>query len=263
MMDIYWLYDIPNWMLFMVVCGGTVAVSLFGSILIRGRAERRLGLSEESNDIIGHFLGFTSIFYGLMLGLVAVGAWESFKEVETKVTNEAATLSALYRDVSYLPEPSRSMLQTGVRNYTRFVIDHGWGLQQQGISPGGGTLLASKIADILYNVDPVTSADEIKIAEAIKQFNELEKARRLRLLSVQEGLPASLWVIILLGTVLNITLTWLLVIKNKWLDICVNLVVSVLLGSFLFFVVAMDNPFRGNLSVSAEPYEQVYRSLME
>jgi hypothetical protein len=262
-MDFYWLYDLQTWQLFVIVCGTTVAISLLGSILIRGRAEKRLGLSEESNDIIGHFLGFTSIFYGLMLGLVAVGAWESFKDVETKVATEAATLSTFYQDVSYLPEPSRSMLQTSVRNYTRFVIDHAWGLQQEGIAPSGGTLLSGKIADILYSVQIVTAADEIKFAEALKQFDELEKARRLRLLSVQDGLPESLWVIILLGTFLNITLTWLLVIKNKWLDITVNLMVSLLLGSFLFFVVAMDNPFRGKLSVSAEPYEQVYRSLMK
>jgi hypothetical protein len=261
--DFYWLYEIPTWMLFATVCGGTIALSLFGSVLLRGRAERWLGLSESSNDIIGHFLGFTSIFYGIMLGLVAVGAWESFKDVETKVTNEAAALSALYRDVSYLPEPHRSMLQDGLRDYTRFVIDHAWGLQQQGITPGGGTLLSHKIADMLFTIEPATAGDQVKLAEAIGQFNELEKARRLRLLSVQEGLPASLWVVILLGTLLNIILTWMLVIRNKWLDISVNLVVSLLLGSFLFFVVAMDNPFRGGLSVSSAPYEQVYDTLMK
>jgi hypothetical protein len=261
-MNFYWLYDLSSLQLYAVVCGSMVGISLLGSLIIRGRIEKLLGLSAEQNEVIGQFLGFTGIFYGIMLGLVAVGAWDSFKEVETKVGNEAAAVSALYRDVSHLPEPGKTMLQSGVKHYTRFVIDHAWGLQQQGITPGGGGLLANKIADVLFEVEPITKAEEVKLAEALRQFAELEKAQRLRLQSVTDGLPSSLWFVIVLGSFLNIVLTWMLVIKNRLLDIFINLIVSLLMGSLLFFVVAMDNPFRGRLSVGAGPYEQVYQSLM-
>jgi hypothetical protein len=122
--------------------------------------------------------------------------------------------------------------------------------------------LANKIADVLFEVEPITKAEEVKLAEALRQFAELEKAQRLRLQSVTDGLPSSLWFVIVLGSFLNIVLTWMLVIKNRLLDIFINLIVSLLMGSLLFFVVAMDNPFRGRLSVGSGPYEQVYQSLM-
>ncbi len=261
-MDFYWLYDLPSWQLYVVICGSTVFISLIGSLLVRGRIERRLGLDESQNDVIGQFLGFTGIFYGIMLGLVAVGAWDSFKETGDKVASEAATIEAFYRDVSYLPSPTSTRLQRHTADYTRFVIDQAWGLQRQGIVPGGGDIFMNKISGELYGFVPQTSQEQIVFAEALAQFNKVLTAANLRLQAVSDSLPSSLWAVILLGTILNIVLTWLLVIKNKWLDITVNLVVSLLLGSFLFFIVAMDNPFRGELSVSADPYEQIYQNLM-
>jgi hypothetical protein len=42
----------------------------------------------------------------------------------------------------------------------------------------------------------------------------------------------------------------------------INLLTGTLLGTVLAFVVAMDNPYRGNLSVGTSSYEVVYRGLM-
>jgi predicted neutral ceramidase superfamily lipid hydrolase len=116
---------------------------------------------------------------------------------------------------------------------------------------------------VLYAIEPNGPREEIVLAESISRFNQLIASRRERLQSIGQSLPASLWVVILAGTILNMVLTWLLVIGNRWLDIAINSLVAMLLGSFLYFIVAMDHPFRGRLSVSSEPYQQVYNSLMQ
>jgi hypothetical protein len=38
---------------------------------------------------------------------------------------------------------------------------------------------------------------------------------------------------------------------------------SALLGLLIFLLGAMDNPFRGEISVSAEPFELVYQRRMQ
>jgi Protein of unknown function (DUF4239) len=261
-MDFYWLYNFSNPVLFIIICGTVVAFSVGGCLLFRNRFDKWFGLQESDNEIVGHFLSFTGIFYGITLGLIAVGVWDSFNSAQDKVNAEAAAIGAFYRDVSQLPEPNRSRLVKSVREYTEFIVGTAWGLQQQGIVPGGGNIKTTKIANDLYAVVPVDARQEIILSETLSQFNRMLVARNLRLQGVNDGLPPSMWFVILLGTVLNIILTWLLVIKNPRLDIGVNLIVSLLLGSVLFFIVAMDNPFRGSLSVSSGPYAQLLVGLM-
>jgi Protein of unknown function (DUF4239) len=261
-MDFYWLYNFSNPALFAVICGTVVAFSLGGCLLFRNRFDRWFGIKESDNDVIGQFLSFTGIFYGITLGLIAVGVWDSFNQTQDKINAEAASIGALYRDVGQLPEPNRTRLLKNVRSYTEFIVDHEWGLQQQGIVPGGGNIKTTTIADSLYAVQPVDIRQQVILAETLSQFNAMLVARNLRLQGINDGLPPSMWFVIIIGTVLNIILTWLLVIKNPRLDIGVNLIVSLLLGSVLFFIVAMDNPFRGNLSVSSGPYAQLLVGLM-
>jgi hypothetical protein len=45
------------------------------------------------------------VFYGLLLGLIAVTAYQNVADAGANVTREAAALSALYEDVSHYPAP--------------------------------------------------------------------------------------------------------------------------------------------------------------
>jgi hypothetical protein len=51
------------------------------------------------------------LFYGITLGLLAVGTWQAYSELEAKVGEEASALAALYRNVSSFPDPKRAELQ--------------------------------------------------------------------------------------------------------------------------------------------------------
>ena len=82
------------------------------------------------------------MIYGLLLGLLAVATYQNLSDVEKTVGNEAAALGALYRDVSAYPEPARSEVQAMIRDYTRYVIDEAWPLQQKGIVPPGAVAKA-------------------------------------------------------------------------------------------------------------------------
>jgi hypothetical protein len=107
-MNLYWLYDIPTWALFLTVVGTLCAIAVSGCLFLRDRFDRWLGLDDDSNDIVGHFLSFTGVFYGLVLGLVAVGTWDTYNAASTNVENESTRLAALYRDVSQLPDSHKN-----------------------------------------------------------------------------------------------------------------------------------------------------------
>lgn len=58
----------------------------------------------SSNEIIGITLdGFTAI-YGILLGLLAIGAYENVSSMEDIVSKEATNISVLYRDFRGYPK---------------------------------------------------------------------------------------------------------------------------------------------------------------
>jgi Protein of unknown function (DUF4239) len=261
-MNLYWLYDIPTWALFLLVVGSLCAVAVAGCLFLRDRFDKWLGLDEQSNEIVGHFLSFTGVFYGLVLGLVAVGAWETYNSADKYVQDESARMAALYRDVTQLPDPYKDRLQSAVRDYAKAVIVHEWPDQQAGIPPSSGDSPMTILAEQLFSV-PVTSPNiQIVVAEAGGQLNNLIEARRARIQSATSSIPGSLWYVLITGTIIILIMTWLLRINSKKLDVVINILSGALMGTVLAFIVAMDNPYRGELSVSVDPYQLIYDRLM-
>jgi hypothetical protein len=240
-----------------------MTISLGGAMLLRQRFDRWLGLSENTNELVGHFLSFTGAFYGIMLGLVAVGAWETFNDANRAVDKEAASLAALYHDVMQLPSPSDGRGQVLLREYTLQVLTSEWPQQQQGIVPTSAEQPLKALGIELGLTPTGYSNAPILLAEAIGQYNDLLEARRARLQTIGQALPSSLWIVILLGAAINVAMTWLLFIDNKRLDLTVNILMALTLGSVLAFVIAMDNPYRGELSVQSDAIKDVYLNVMD
>jgi hypothetical protein len=99
-------------------------------------------VDHSHNDIVGFYLAAVTVFYGITLGLLAIGTWTTYADVQTRVEHEAIALSGLYRDIGAYPDPPRSIMQEDLRKYTCQVIDVGWPMQQRGIVPNNasGTL---------------------------------------------------------------------------------------------------------------------------
>ncbi len=262
-MNFFWLYDIPGWALFVLIIGIMLAISSAGALVMRKKFDRWLDLSEETNDLVGHFLSFTGAFYGIMLGLVAVGAWETFNDASSAVDREATSLGALYQDVMQLPGPADGRGQALLREYARQVIKYEWPAQQQGIESNAGEK-AIRAIGIEIGTAPINSpSQQLLVAEALRQYNVLLEARRARLQTTGDALPTTLWAVIIIGALINIVMTWLLSIKNERLDLIVNTLMALTLGSVLAFIIAMDNPYRGELSVSSQSIETVLTGIMD
>jgi len=258
----YWIYDIPNWaaaLLFSIVF---VAFALLGVILVRPWVRQWLDPQPDWNRVIGHLLAFQSVFYGLLVGLIAVATFENFSDVDRTVGREAASLGSLYRDVSSYPDPMRQDLQEILREYSRYVIDEAWPLQRRGIIQEAGTARITAFQQKLLSFQPTTRAQEILHAETIHQFNVYLALSHLRLHSVTTGLPAVLWYVVIVGAILSIALTWLVSIRQLRAHLVVVGMLSLFIGLLVFLVAAMDNPYRGEFSITSEAFESIYRRLM-
>jgi hypothetical protein len=256
----YWLYDIPQFRLSLLFIGVFVGFYWIGSIFVRPILRQFVKYTAGSNDIVGYVLSCFCVFYGLLLGLIAVTAYQNVAEAGANVTREASALSALYEDVSRYPEPHAQNLKWRLRDYTRYVIKYAWPLQQQGIIPTEGTIRAAAVYDQLLEFKPSTPAEEILHAESLRQFNAFLEARQMRLFSVKSSLPASMWYVMILGAILNIAICWLFDMRFLT-QLMLGGILAAYLGIMMHLIFDMNQPFRGDVSISAEPFEVLYQRM--
>jgi TRAP-type C4-dicarboxylate transport system permease small subunit len=262
-MNFYWIYDLPNWQFFIVCMSFFVGFALLGAFLFRQFFENWMGLKANNNDIVGNFLSVSGLFYGITLGLISVGTFENFQAAESAVSHEASALNGLYRDVNLLENAEKNDLKILLKDYAYYMVGEGWKLQQKGELPKGTSKIVNRFEAILAAYKIENEKDKIIFAEVVRQNNKLSEARRERVNIVQQGLPAAVWLVLFVGAFVVISLTWFLVIDNKKLDVAVNVLCGMLMGSLIFLIAAMDNPFRGEFSVSSQPFQLLIDGVMK
>jgi hypothetical protein len=261
-MTFYWIYDIPNWTLGLLSVVVFASLALIGLFATRPLARRMLGGSSAHNDVVSAFFGGIGVFYGLALGLIAVGTWENFTEVDSLVGKEAASLASLYRDFDGYPQPLRQKLERELRDYTRLVIEKEWPAHQRGEVSEGGTLVLDGIENEIMEFNPAHERDKIIHAEVLHSLHSVVEFRRLRLQSVGSGLPAALWCVVIVGAWLNIVLTYLFWVENLRLHAMLVSLLATFIALLIFLTAAMDNPFRGHFNVSDDAFRTVLNQVM-
>jgi hypothetical protein len=260
-MNMYWVYDIPNWLFGILTISTFVAFGLAGLYLTR-RWVQRLHSDHSYNDIVGFYMAGVTVLYGVSVGLLAIGAWATYADVQARVDHEAAALGGLYRDIDAYPEPARSIMENDLRTYARAVIDVGWPMQQRGIVPNNASSVLSDFQQHFMSFEPQNARQNILAAEAYKAFNELTESRRNRLNSVTEEMPGPLWALVIAGAVICIAVSWFFHTGSFSVHFWMTVLFSSLLGLLIFLIAVLDNPYRGKVSVSPEPLERVYQQIM-
>jgi hypothetical protein len=260
-MKMYWVYDLPNWLFELLTISLFVGFSV-GGLLASRRMIRRVHLQRSYNDIVGFYLAGITVLYGVTLGLLAIGAWTTYTDTDAKVAREAASLASLYRTVGSLEEPLRSVLQQDLREYTRSVIEVGWPEQRQGIVPIENRDSLDKFRRDFRKFEPTTETEYVLEQDISVEFDALEMSRSIRLDSVTDELPSPLWSLILFGAAISIVSTWFFHMESMKMHIWMTVLFSGLIGLMVFMVAALDNPYRGKISVSPEPLVRVYDQML-
>ncbi len=261
-MNLYWVYDLPNWLFGVLTLGVFVAFGLTGLCLTRGWVRRLHHAEHAYNDIIGFYMAGVTVLYGVSVGLLAIGAWATYADVQGRVDHEAAALGGLYRDIDAYPEPARSIMEDDLRRYARGVIDVGWPMQRRGIVPNNASPMLSDFQKHFMAFEPQNERQNILAAEAYKAFNDLTESRRNRLNSVTVEMPGPLWALVIAGAVICIAVSWFFHTESFSVHFWMTVLFSSLLGLLIFLIAVLDNPYRGKVSVSPEPLERVYQQIM-
>jgi hypothetical protein len=262
-MNFYFLYDLPNWLFASVIILFFVSFGLIGLVLTRKVIKRLHHADQAHNDIVSYYLAAMTVFYGITLGLVAAGTWNTYSGLNNKVDEEAQVVASIYRDVRGYPDTLKTKLQHDLKNYVDNVIHVSWPMQRKGLLPTQSGLYLDTFQTHLMSYSPQNIRDQVLEAEVFRQFNNLVETRRSRINSTHTGLPAVLWTLVVIGGLVCIVVSWFFDVKSFAMHVAMTILLSGLLGLMIYLIGTMDNPFRGKISVTPAALEMLYHQMIK
>ena len=260
-----WLYEVSPPVAALVMVVFIEAAALIGLVLVRRRLIPRLHYDDGANDAVSGTVQAIGVFYGITVGLIAVGVWNTNSNASELVSKEASAISALYRDVGGYPSPVREELRQGLRNYTVFIIDKAWPAQRkgEGQSINEGTFIIDDFQHKLHAFQPANAGQSAIHAETLRAYNNLLEYRRLRIDAVASGLSGVMWAVIWVGAAISIGIAYFFNIP----DIKLHAILVALMGGFLamvlFMIIINDKPFYGAVSISSDPYKLILERVID
>ena len=250
-----WFYEIRPLFAALVMVVFVETLSLIGLFLARRFLLPRFQYSEGINDAVSGTVQAIGVFYGITVGLIAVGVWNTNSSAVDMVSQEASAVGGIYRDVAGMPSPWREELTAKLREYLEIVVQREWPEQRKGTIPSAGTTALNEFQVKLFAYEPTTAGQTALHSEALRAFNRLADSRRLRLNAVSSGLSGTMWGVIWVGAIISIGVAYLFKIE----DAKMHAVLIALMGGFLAMVLFMisinDRPFYGVVSISPEPFQ--------
>jgi hypothetical protein len=238
-------------------------ISLVGLVLTRRFILPRLHYHDGINDAVSGTVQAIGVFYGITVGLIAVGVWNTNSNASDLVSKEAAAIAGIYRDIDGYPEPIRGQMRAKLREYTVFVIDQAFPAQKIGKLGNAGTRIMDEFQDMLLTFDPKTSGQSALHSETLGAYNRLIEYRRLRIDAVNGGLAPVMWAVIWVGAAISIGIAYFYQIQDfKFHSLLVGLMSS-FLAMLLFMIVINDKPFYGAVSIPPDPYKLVLERVID
>lgn len=258
-----WLYDIPTWLLFVIIVGGFSLLGVGGLLVGRTLISRTVGRAESyKGEAVGDFVAATSILFGLIAALLTVAVWQNYTDLDTRVSQEASSLGAMYRLALELPQPTRDELTGNIKKLTYDTMSIEWEEQRHGIKANRPDLL-NAIRTTILQFKP-TSSGESNLQSAVEaEFAKMYELRRHRRHDVDAGVPGALYAVVLIGGLATVALTWLLPVSRVRMHIVMNAIVSAMIGMIVFTIILVDHPFRGAISIGPEAFEDAFNFLMD
>ena len=253
-----WIYNNPTWLLGLVIIG--LATSLSGLGLIIFHRFVHLEVRKAHNDLAGFIIAIVSVMYAVLLAFITIATWEAFSKAQDIVDNEADYIGSIYRDTQGLPPSIGQAIRDDLQTYVTTVIKDEWPMQQRGKTPEQGWVPLHKLHSTIVTMQPATRGEEVLQAEFLRTLNELYSARGSRLSAAQGHIPEVVWWFILIGGALTTGFTYLFGFHDFRMHMVMTMWVAASLSLVVVLIVALDWPFRGEVSISTDDYVKAQQS---
>ena len=236
----------------LIITGGIAA-----SLLLIEVARRMFhpDVLRRAHDITGNLLSVVGTLYAVLLGMIVVDAMVRFQTAVDVVQKESNSLADIFLLADRLPEPQKTRIKEACKSYAHLVVDKEWELMQEGKVSMEARRQAFMLARSLNDFEPKTEAEKIVYPLLLEQMREVWDHRRERTGTVEYGMPAVEWIVLIVGGAVTVVFAGLFSADNNFLQRLLTTLAALLIGLNLYLVSLFGYPFTGELSVSSRPFK--------
>ena len=256
-----WIYSHPTWLWGSTVVAISTAAACGGLFVFHRLVP--VQVRRAHNDLAGFTIAIISVLYAVLLAFIAIATWESFSKTSDIVEDESDYAGGMYLDTRGLPAAKGQEIRDALERYVTVVIDEEWPVQRTGKTPDQGWKPLRDLATAIATIEPQTLGESVIEAELLASWNRLYVARSSRLSAVESHVPPVIWWIIFLGAVITTGYTYLFGSENLPMHMTMTGMVAATLALIVVLILSLDWPFRGDISISPDPFIMTQQSWSE
>ena len=176
------------------------------------------------------------------------------------VEAESDYAGGIYLDTQGLPEAKGKAIRDAVARYVSVVIDDEWPVQRAGKIPDQGWKPLRDLDSAIATIQPQNLGEAVIQAELLRTWNELYQSRSSRLSAVVGHIPGVVWWIVFLGAAITTGYTYLFGFEHFGMHIVMTATMAATLALVGVLIIALDYPFRGEISVTPDPFIMTQQS---
>jgi hypothetical protein len=250
------VYAAPAWLLTCIITLLFVAVACGGHAFVHRRFKQSDFI--EHNEVAGFIVAVVGVLFAVLLAFTTVIVWERFAQAEDRASEEVDAATDIYRLTAHLEPADRLRISTDIDTYARSVSGDEWPRMTHGeSSPQTQRLVIRILADIV-DMHVATRRESNIQNHLLDRAQIMSDLRRRRINDNRSGVPPVMWFALLLGAAVVIGFIYLFGLKNFTVQLLMTAATAMLIGLSFSVLVALDYPFRGDVSVPPERWIALY-----
>lgn len=204
-------------------------------------------------------LGLLALLLGFTLSM-AVSRWDARQDV---IVNEANAIGTIWLRAGLIEEPLREALRNTLREYTDDRIALGGSRSDRQAlrdARDESEALHASIWSVVERANQPGRSNAV-MSSLIAAANDLIDLHELRIASIENYLPAALFLLLLtVGAVATSFLAWAFGAANQGGRIAL-LTLGLLIGAVLMLIMDINRPQRGRINIGVESLERVVETM--
>jgi hypothetical protein len=248
-MDTTWLYGLSNMTLMVGITSLFMSISV-GGLLI----SRRTFLREPhmANDVAANYSAAVGVIYAVLLAMIAVASWQNYTTADDLVNKEANVAWEIFHNFGGYPEPEQSALRHRLRDYVTIVIEEEWPAEHLSLRDRRADLAIDLLVADQMKFQPHGDKQNALFSQSLQLIDRFVGTRNLRLLAGRSGLMPQMWVVVVVGALVNVAVTYFVWMKSLKLQAALTGLLALIIGLMIYMIFAMDHPVLGEMSIQPD-----------
>jgi hypothetical protein len=137
------------------------------------------------------------------------------------------------------------------------VVNDEWKSLGKGEASPRTIQLLQEIGNAYLRLKPTNDQEKDFFRTSIEYLTTMNSLRASRIDDSSSGLPPILWLVLLVGAVATIGLSYLFEAQNFWLQAILTILLTGVISMTFCIIIDLDFPFTGATRISSESFQRI------